>query len=416
MGSFEVVAEAGDARCGELQVNDRVLETPTLFPVLSFYGGGNEGALFGGGIHRTVKEFLVNHPPVVGEQDYSDLFPGVMTSVSSLTDYGIREKKLHWYLSKEIREWECFSDYQGMIFADSGGYKILKNGGGLEGEDFEKDIDQDKALDMQLALGPDILVNLDHPIHPDDDFEERMEKMEQTAVNAARLAERRDEVDGACYLTIHGYYEAMLERSFDLVENELMEPLSDAFDGIALGSLVPRKDNVEVLVEAVSDCKREMQQRGYDDMPLHVFGISGNAMPLLVLLGADSFDSASYLHQAINGKYCVNLFETVPIDEANFNACNCDVCNDDFHRARMREEMDDLYQKDILGSVAAHNLAIQQRELRKFRQLITEGDQKRVAEYLEEAVKDQKGFRKFVYQIINERVNPYFEETDTTYA
>ncbi len=416
MGSFEVVAEAGDARCGELQVNDRVLETPTLFPVLSFYGGGNEGALFGGGIHRTVKEFLVNHPPVVGEQDYSDLFPGVMTSVSSLTDYGIREKKLHWYLSKEIREWECFSDYQGMIFADSGGYKILKNGGGLEGEDFEKDIDQDKALDMQLALGPDILVNLDHPIHPDDDFEERMEKMEQTAVNAARLAERRDEVDGACYLTIHGYYEAMLERSFDLVENELTEPLSDAFDGIALGSLVPRKDNVEVLVEAVSDCKREMQQRGYDDMPLHVFGISGNAMPLLVLLGADSFDSASYLHQAINGKYCVNLFETVPIDEANFNACNCDVCNDDFHRARMREEMDDLYQKDILGSVAAHNLAIQQRELRKFRQLITEGDQNRVAEYLEEAVKDQKGFRKFVYQIINERVNPYFEETDTTYA
>lgn len=416
MVSFDIVAEAGEARRGQLQINDRILETPHLFPVINFYGGGNEGALFGGGVHRTVKEFLAHDNEITRGEDYSNLFRGVMTSIASLTDYGIREKKLDWYLDKDIREWDCFSDYDGMIFADSGGYKILKQGGGLQGKDFVKDVDQDKALDMQLDLGPDIVVNLDHPIHPDDEFEDRIEKMEQTAANAARFAERRDEVDGACYLTVHGYYEAMLERSFDLIEDELAEPIPEAFDGIALGSLVPRKDNVEVLVEAVSDCKREMKQRGYENLPLHVFGISGNAMPLLVAVGADSFDSASYLHQAINGKYCVNLFETVPVDEANFDACDCRICNDNFHRARMRNEIDDLYQKDILGSVAAHNLAIQQRELREFRRLIAEGDQNQVAEYLEEAVKDQKGFRKFVYQLINERMNPYFEETDTTYA
>jgi tRNA-guanine family transglycosylase len=415
MVSFDIVAEAGEARRGQLHINDRTLETPHLFPVINFYGGGNEGALFGGGVHRTVKEFLAHDNEVTGGEDYSDLFRGVMTSISSLADYGIREKKLNWYLDNEIREWDCFSDYDGMIFADSGGYKILKQGG-LEGQDFEKDIDQDKALDIQLALGPDIVVNLDHPIHPDDEFEERIEKMEQTAANAARFAERHDVVDGACYLTVHGYYEAMLERSFDLIEDELAEPIPEAFDGIALGSLVPRKDNVEVLVEAVSDCKREMQQRGYDDLPLHVLGISGNAMPLLVAVGADTFDSASYLHQAINGKYCVNLFETVPVDEADLDACDCRICNDDYHQARMRDELDDLYQKDILGSVAAHNLAVQQRELRDFRQLIAEGDEEQVAEYLEEAVKDQKGFRKFVYQLINERMNPYFDKTDTTYA
>lgn len=416
MTSFDIIAEAGEARCGQLQINGRTLETPHLFPVVNFYGGGNEGALFGGGVHRTVKEFLAHDNEVTAGEDYSDLFRGVMTSIASLADYGIREKKLDWYLDNEIREWECFSDFDGMIFADSGGYKILTQGGALEGENFEKDIDQDKALDMQLALGPDIVVNLDHPIHPDDEFEDRLDKMEQTAANAARFAERRDEVDGACYLTVHGYYEAMLERCFDLIEDELSKPIPDVFDGIALGSLVPRKDNVEVLVEAVSDCKREMRQRGYENLPLHVLGISGNVMPLLVVLGADSFDSASYLHQAINGKYCVNLFETVPIDEADLEACNCRVCNDGFHRARMREEIDDLYQKDILGSVAAHNLAIQQRELRQFRQVIAQGDQKQVADYLEEAVKDQKGFRKFVYQLINERMSPYFEETDTTYA
>lgn len=416
MVSFDILAEAGESRRGQLQINDRTLDTPHLFPVVNFYGGGNEGALFGGGVHRTVKEFLAHDNEVTGGVDYSDLFHGVMTSIASLTDYGIREKKLKWYLDTEIREWDCFREYDGMIFADSGGYKILKHGGELEGPDFEKEINQDKALDMQLALGPDIVVNLDHPIHPDDEFEERIEKMKQTAANARRFAERRDEVDGACYLTVHGYYGAMLERSFDLIEDELEEPISEVFDGIALGSLVPRKDNVEVLVEAVSDCKKEMQQRDCDDLPLHVFGISGNAMPLLIAVGADSFDSASYLHQAINGKYSVNLFETVPVDDADLEACDCRICNDSFHRARMRDEMDDLYQKDILGSVAAHNLAIQQRELRQFRNLIAEGDEEQVAEYLEEAVKDQKGFRKFAYRLIDERIKSYFEETGTNYA
>lgn len=417
MVSFDIVAEAGETRRGQLKINNRTLETPHLFPVVNFYGGGNEGALFGGGVHRTVKEFLVNHRPTVGEEDYSDLFHGVMTSIASLTDYGIREKKLEWYLSKEIRQWDCFSDYDGMIFADSGGYKVLKQGGELQGEDFATNVDQDKALDIQSALGPDIVVNLDHPIHPDDEFEERLEKMEQTAANARRLAERRDEVDGACFLTVHGYYEAMLERFFELVEDELEQPVSEVFDGIALGSLVPRKDNVEVLIGAVSDCKRQMRQRSLDHLPLHVFGISGNAMPLLVAVGADSFDSASYLHQAVNGKYCLNLFETVSIDEANLDACDCRVCSDGFHRARMREEMDDLYQKDILGSVAAHNLAIQQRELRRFREIIAESDEERIASYLEDAVKDQKGFRKFAYQLIDERIKPYFDKDgETSYA
>lgn len=99
--------------------------------------------------------------------------------------------------------------------------------------------------------------------------------MERTAANAAQFAKRRNEVDGACYLTVHGYYEATLERSFDLIEDELAESILAVFDGIALGSLVPRKDNVEVLVEAVSDCKREMQQRGYDDLPLQSSGYQG---------------------------------------------------------------------------------------------------------------------------------------------
>lgn len=413
MVSFDIVAEAGEARRGRLHLNGKTLDTPHLFPVINFYGGGNEGALFGGGVHRTVKEFLVNHPPTVGENDYSDLFPGVMTSISSLTDYGIREKKLDWYLSNEIREWDAFSDYDGAIYADSGGYKILKQGG-LQGKNFEKDVDQDKAFDMQMKLGPDLIVNLDHPLHPDDDFDERLEKMEKTAKNARRLAERRDEFDGSVFLTVHGYYRRMLERSFDMIEEELETDIQDAFDGIALGSLVPRKDSTEDLIEAVTDCKLEMQERGMELMPLHVFGISGSTMPLLVALGADSFDSASYLHQAVNGKYCTHLFETIPLDEANFEECGCRVCSDWHLVEQMQGNAE--HQKDVLGPVAVHNLAIQQRELRKMLQIIAEEGQEQLADYIEDAVKDQKGFRKFAYRVINETIRPYFEESDPSHA
>lgn len=415
MPSFEVLEEAGDARRGRMDIKGRTLDTPHLFPVVNFFGGGNEGALFGGGVHRTVKEFMVNYPPTTGEEDYSDLFAGVMTSIASLTDYGIREDKLEWYLEKEIREWEAFDDFKGLIFADSGGYKILREGG-LKGPDFEKSISQDDALDIQLAMGPDIFVNLDHPIHPDDDYESRLEKTEKTAINARDFAKRRDEIEGACYLTVHGYHEAMLERSFNAIEQKLESSIPDIFDGIALGGLVPKKDNVSVLMEAVSDCKSVMKKRDHEDLPLHVFGISGRAMPLLVALGADSFDSASYIHQAVNAKYSVNLFETVPIEEANFDACDCAVCCDEFHRDRIRGDFDDMYQKDILGSLAAHNLAVQQMELENLRQVIAEGDEQELANHLEQAVKDQKGFRKFVYQFIEENVHSIFDEGYPNYA
>ncbi|WMT10282.1 hypothetical protein NP511_22540 (plasmid) [Natrinema thermotolerans] len=83
---FEVTSRAGDARAGSLSIRDTVIETPNLFPVLNFYGGGTINSNYGGGIHRTIKEFLIGHERINGG-DYSKFFDGVMTSVSSLTDY-----------------------------------------------------------------------------------------------------------------------------------------------------------------------------------------------------------------------------------------------------------------------------------------------------------------------------------------
>jgi len=89
---FEITATAGDARAGALHVNGTTLETPNLFPVLNFYAGGTKQSVYGGGIHRTVKEFMIGADRVrVGP--LADYFDATMMSVSSLTDYNITQER-----------------------------------------------------------------------------------------------------------------------------------------------------------------------------------------------------------------------------------------------------------------------------------------------------------------------------------
>lgn len=407
MEGFETIETSGDARIGILKPNNLELETPHLFPVINFYGGGNEGALFGGGIHRTIKEFMVNHPEVVNN-DYSDLFGGVMTSISSLTDFNISEKKLdNYYMSKKIKDWDNFSDFKGALFVDSGGFKIMTQGG-LEGANFEKQIDQKKAYEYQRKIGGDILVNLDHPILPDDSYKERVEKTQKTIANAKEFIEISEDFNGSKFLTVHGYNKSMIRRFMDTAIEEFDQPLEEIFDGIALGSLVPKKDDYETLINAVRGCKEIMEDEGLEDKPLHVLGISSRAIPLLVLLGADTFDSATYLQNAINGSYMTSLTDSISIDEAreeNFSRCSCRVCNDKKLRDQMKGNTE--YKKDIYGVVAIHNIEVQKREIDLLKQKIREGEDP-LKSHIEDTLGNKDNIKKFAYRVINSSLEEYF--------
>jgi len=117
---FDTLATAGDARAGRLSVGDVTVETPTLFPVLNFYAGGMERSVFGGGVHRTIKECLIGADRIGGES-YDEYFDGTMASVASLTDYNISRQRYESYLSKPVKERDIFSPYSGLLFIDSGG-------------------------------------------------------------------------------------------------------------------------------------------------------------------------------------------------------------------------------------------------------------------------------------------------------
>lgn len=402
---FEVTATAGDARTGRLRVDDTVIETPMIFPVINFYGGGRESSVFGGSTHRTVKE-LINGADRVGGVDCSEFFNGAMMSVGSLTDYGIRRELLDEYLSVPIKERDAFSGFNGLLFCDSGGFKNLKQGG-LDGSDFQIDLTQSRVFDMQKKMGGEINVSLDFPIQPDDTYEERQEKARKTAKNAIEFLRISEDYPGARYLPIHGYNYSMIDSYFDQLESVFGGlDISSMFDGVALGSLVPKKDNRDALIDAVSGCKQVMQERGLNDLPLHVLGISNTAIPLLVGLGADSFDSSSYIQAAINGKYYASLTETVRVEDADFDECDCPVCSSPLIRDRMRGNSE--YRKDQMGPAAVHNQYVQAKELERIRDAIKEDGSQGLIDYIDETIGRNVRTRRHAHRVVNESLGGYF--------
>lgn len=402
---FEILGTAGDARSGTMTINGTSFETPNLFPVVNFYAGGTERSMYGGGMHRTMKEFMVGHD-VIGGGDYSDFFDAVMFSVASLTDYNLTHERYLDYMEQPIRERTKFEPFDGTLFIDSGGFKFLSEPE-LDGSNFEVEIDQAKVFEIQQQMGGDILVNLDHPITPDDSYETRVEKAEKTAQNVVEFLDLSTGHSCSRFLTLHGHNYSMLETFLDVIDDYVGEDrVKRAFDGVALGSLVPLKDNKAKLISAVQDSRTLLDERGFGNLPLHVLGISSVSIPLLAAVGADSFDSSSYLHSAINGKYATSLLNTVPLDEANFDQCDCPVCSDEELVYRMQGHT--RYRKDELGPVAMHNLILQKREIERIREAIRQPGTDAFVQYIEQTVGRDKAMRKFAHRVVNESLGGYF--------
>lgn len=402
---FDINHTSGDARAGKLSINGAQIETPNLFPVLNFYAGGTERSVYGGGVHRTLKELMIGADRV-GVDPLARYFEGTMMSVSSLTDYNLTRERYDDYLEIPIKDRDMFDPFNGLLFIDSGGFKFL-NSPEMDGSDFEVQMNQEAVYNIQRSMGADIIVNLDHPIAPDDSHEERLEKAKKTAKNIHKFLSLSRDFEGAKYLTLHGYNYSMMNEFIDVITDQVAKGvLHEGFDGIALGSLVPKKDDRAALIKAVTDCREVMADWGMDDWPLHVLGISSRAIPILAALGADSFDSSTHLHNAINGKYNVSLMKSIPTDDVDFSHCDCPVCDSELLVERMRGNAE--YQKDIIGPVAMHNLIIQKRELSKFRNCIKQDGKEAVIEYLEETFGHDQTMRRYAHQVVNQSLGGYF--------
>jgi helicase len=187
------------------------------------------------------------------------------------------------------------------LFVDSGGFASLFSDaristdaglGILEvpSDEATERIHPRDVLELQERIA-DVAFTLDFPIPPGMDAKEARRRQELTIANAHwGLANRRrnDLLLFACVQAWDAASARECARAYGQA----------AFDGIAIGGLVPRARDRQLLLAVVDAVKAEI-----GDRPLHVFGLGKpEIVEELFKAGVDSVDSSSYVQLAADGR------------------------------------------------------------------------------------------------------------------
>ncbi len=190
------------------------------------------------------------------------------------------------------------------LLVDSGGFAALfhntkiqkKKGLGtliIENEDSSETLTPENVLRFQETIA-DIAFTLDFPVPPNTPLKEARRRQFLTITNAIWAIENRKNND----MKLFGCIQAWDEES---AKHNALAYKNKGFDGIAIGGLVPRIRNKELVKNIV-----EVVRSIIPDLPIHIFGIGKpETVEWLLELGANSFDSSSYVQSAVSG-YCWN--------------------------------------------------------------------------------------------------------------
>ena len=187
------------------------------------------------------------------------------------------------------------------LFVDSGGFaslfeksKIEKRGKvavlKVATDDGFETIHPRDVLELQERIA-DVAFTLDFPIPPGMNMRQANRRKKLTIGNAKWAIENRRRKD----MLLFGCIQAWDAQSAKEVASEYA---AMGFDGIAIGGLIPRAKNLELVVEIVSVIREKVPK-----LPLHVFGLGKpETAKQLFELGVDSIDSSSYIKNAANGR------------------------------------------------------------------------------------------------------------------
>ncbi|WP_157628440.1 tRNA-guanine transglycosylase [Thermococcus thioreducens] len=312
--------------------------------------------------------------------------PAIMTQVLHFVDFNLNEKSFNeWFKDgKTLKDWIIQENptYSPILFADSGGFKLLYNRE-YDLSKYQLKATPESVLDLQLKLGADYVASLDYPIPPGLNKEETNERMEKSIMNAVRLMELvydSHDVDVFPYLAVHGRsYEEIqyyVKRLFNLLEETGFNEYSHYPFGLAIGSMVPIKNHYELIVEIIKALKDTLIEINSDPekIPIHVFGISGRITPFMYYLGVNSFDSNTYVKAAQNLQFFVSytqkkkfyMITNRDLDLCPF--CNC-IRGRNLQKAkkilksksysRYSLHGKEVIKSDIYGIIALHNLSVQ---------------------------------------------------------
>ena len=322
--SFKFVLESVDpsgARAGRIETDHGVIETPAFMPV------GTQG---------TVK--------TMSSRDLTEIGAGIILS-----------NTYHLYLRPgveviaEAGGLHNFMSWGGAILTDSGGYQVLSLSDLRrvtdEGVEFRSHLDGSthfltprKVVDLQIAIGSDIMMVLDECTSYPCDRPTAEEAVERTT----RWAEESLEPYGASS-SVNGYEQVLfgiVQGSVypDLRERSVRELASLGFGGYAIGGLSVGEPKEEMfsIVDLVTSLLPE-------EKPRYLMGV-GFPTDIInaVERGVDMFDCVMPTRNARNGtiftshgklvlKNAQHAKDFSPIDED----CECEVCKN-YSRAYLR--------------------------------------------------------------------------------
>lgn len=345
---FKIHYSDGLSRSGELKMNGSILKTPALFPAMVFYGGASKEKLYGGGIYRYLKENLKE-------------FDCALTSVTNFLDFKYSNERVEQLLQQKVKK---IFNFNGMLFIDSGGFKLLtgntkaRDGAKLIGHGgFTLNPDPEIILDMQKKMGADIAATLDFPISPDLN-QYKIRKLIDASVENAKYALENKPQNMKIYAAVHGHDPNDITYC--------LKEIKDGFDGYAIGSLVPIKNNYKKLIDIVLSVKPQIPE----GKPLHVFGITGSVIPILAYLGVDSFDSATYIHQARYGNYTLPGLQSTKISKSMKLTCCCPVCKDGDIKKFLNKN--NVTASKTASNYALHNYYVYKKEITNIQTAINE--------------------------------------------
>jgi tRNA-guanine family transglycosylase len=187
------------------------------------------------------------------------------------------------------------------LFIDSGGFAALFEGSVIH-EENSLGILETNLNGQQERLSPlevlefqeehaDVAFTLDFPIPPGTEAYEAHRRQKLSVENAIWAIENRRRKDMCLYACLQAWDSSSAAKC-------AAELAKKPFDGFAIGGLVPRARNMELIESIVSAVMAEI-----DGRPLHVFGLGKpETTQRLFTIGVDSVDSSSYVKLAADGR------------------------------------------------------------------------------------------------------------------
>ena len=103
-------------------------------------------------------------------------------------------------------------------------------------------------------------------------------------------------------------------------------------------------------------------------VPLHLFGAGHPlTLPLSVALGCDTFDSASYVLFARQGRYMTER-GTLILEEMTYLPCSCPTCN-----STTRTDLVLMERRERVNKLSLHNLYLLRQDVLRCKEAISEG-------------------------------------------